>query len=60
MYGFGLHPLLNVLAVAGGVLLGFMFATDPRGPLARMSPLAKMAGLVVAAYFGIGLLVQVF
>jgi hypothetical protein len=56
MYGLGLHPLLDFVSIAGGLVLGYVFANDARGPLARMSPLARWTGMLVAAFFGIGVL----
>jgi len=56
MYGLGMHPLLDFLTIVGGLALGYLFASDQRGPLAHMSPVARWTGMIAVTFVGIGVL----
>lgn len=60
MFGPSVHPLIDFVVVALGIVLGFLFANDPRGPLARHSLLTRYVAIFVVAYFVHSVLFRVF
>ena len=53
------QPFLDFLSVAVGLVLGFLFVSDPRGPLAQLSVIARYAGFLAVAFFDIAVIARV-
>jgi hypothetical protein len=53
MYGFAAHPLLEFVASALGLVLGYVVATSRDAPLTDLRPTLRFAVLLVVAFFAI-------
>ncbi|MBV9172478.1 MAG: zinc ribbon domain-containing protein [Chloroflexi bacterium] len=45
------HPLLDFLALALGLALGFLFVGDSRSPVGHLSVVARFTALVIVTFF---------